>query len=371
MANAVFLALLLVPFLMSGINMMLGKRMGLRPGETLAFSAGGLVISAAIISASFFGGKASKTIDEEVWNGRIVSKQRVHDDYQESYQCRCRTDSKGQQSCDTCYRTHYTVKWSADSTIGRFTIKTLDETDDDVYRSPDPAFYKTIRIGEACVKTHNYTNYIKAVPQSLFHFEVKEIEKQFAGQVPQYPIELHSRWKIDRVLQVGMTVPHLNEWNAKLADSLKDLGALKQVNAVIVLTNIADQNYGYALQSAWLNGKKNDVILIIGAPEFPNKAAWVRVLSFAKDEIFTVHLEDSVRTLEQLTPDLVIRSLTDSINEYYHRKPMAEFAYLDEENYPPNWLLAVTILFVIAAYVAFWIFMMKKSTGHKNQRYPF
>lgn len=365
MDTAVLLFLFLVPFILSGISIVILPKLSKGDFDqqtALTFAAVGFVISVGIISLAFFLGKGHKTADTEIWNGRITAKTRIHDDYVESYSCNCSTDSKGQSKCSTCHRTHYTVKWAAQSTIGSFSIKSLDELDDDVYKSPDPAFYKTIRIGESCSKTHGYTNYIKAVPESLFHFDVKALEQQFKGMIPPYPMSVYSRWRIDRVLPVKIAVPNINEWNNKLADGLKDLGNRKQVNAVIVLANTPDEMYAYALQSAWLNGKKNDVVLIIGSTEFPKQAQWTKVLAFSKNELFAVKLEDDIRALETLEVDTVLAALTSNIDKYYERKPMADYAYLDAENYPPNWVIVTTLLVVIFAYLTFW-FVTYKDLG--------
>ena len=104
-----------------------------------------IAISLIAISVVFFGSKYQQMMDVEILNGEITGKSRDHGTYLESYSCNCRTVSHGSGNnrytttqCDTCYRRHYTVTWSATSTVGTITFDHKDSTSTTVYLSPDP-----------------------------------------------------------------------------------------------------------------------------------------------------------------------------------------------------------------------------------------
>ena len=62
----------------------------------------GRTISAAIISATFYLGKGSKTSDTEVINGEVLSKARTEGSYVESYSCHCHNVCSGSGKNRSC-----------------------------------------------------------------------------------------------------------------------------------------------------------------------------------------------------------------------------------------------------------------------------
>ena len=368
MINADLMWYLLAPLLLSAITIFILHRVSkyMTWGKALAFAAGGLVISALVLSGAFYAGKGAKTADTEIWNGQVISKARVHGTYTRSYSCNCRTVTTGSGKnassttvCDTCYEDHWTVHWGCNSNIGPFTIDNKDWTSPAVYALPDPARYTRVQPGDPVSKTHGYTNYIKAVPETLFKPAQGDLKARFKGMIPDYPIEIFDIYRVNRVLPVGINIPDLQVWNDKLSDALKTLGPAKQANAIIVIAKTNDPSYFYALQDAWLNGKKNDIVLVIGAPDFPNKAAWVNVMALSQDDIFQVKLRDDILALPQLTPDAVISTLKSEAMATFKRKHMRDFAYLDAEIDPPAWVMELALAFIVLAYGGFWFFAFK------------
>lgn len=362
--------LFLIPIVLSGISFFLiPKISSLNYIESACWSGGGLVVSAVIITAAFYIGVGTKTSDTEIMNGQIAEKIRKHGTYEQPYNCMCSTDSQGHESCQTCYETHYTVNWYAKSTIGDFDIDSKDSTSRRVYQTPDPAFYSNVKIGEACARQHKYTNYIKAVPESLFRPAGDALKSKFAKSIPAYPGSIYNLWHIDRVLSAGVKIDNVADWNNKLSDSLRDVGPAKQANVVIVLTNTNDPNYSYALQDAWLNGKKNDIVLIIGTTKFPNKADWVHVLALTDNELFKIQLRDDIMNLPILTSDAVIGTLHSNISKSFVRKSMKDFKYLNAEIDPPTWINVSTGIFVLLAYIGFLIALIKNTNRFRFVRY--
>ena len=82
-----------------------------------------IVIVTAVTAGVWQLGIYGQTTDTEVWTGKVTAKDRDHGSYVESYDCNCRSVSCGKgcttSKCDTCYRDHYTVDWTADTTVRR------------------------------------------------------------------------------------------------------------------------------------------------------------------------------------------------------------------------------------------------------------
>lgn len=355
MVNQYIFLLLLIPLALSLASYPI-LRKPMEPQGAALFSVIGFFVGLAIICGAVYGGKGYKTADTEVWNGEVTGKERIHDTYEQSYQCMCTTDSKGNSTCQTCYETHYTVEWKAYSNIEEFRIDKLDRTSRSVYKSPDPEFYTRIQNGDPVAVTRGYRNYIKAVPESILRPAAADLKAKFAGSIPAYPLNIYNFYNLDRVVPVGVSIPDLREWNKLLAHKLKVLGPRHEANVVIVVTKFDDPDYFHALQDAWINGKKNDIVVVIGAPEFPKQASWVNVMSLATTELFTVQLRDALLELPELTAASVMDTIDKQVRANFKRRSMREFEYLDAEIDPPTWLVVTTILLIIAAYVGFWIY---------------
>lgn len=301
-------------------------------------------VAVILTSIVYFLGIAGKTHDVEIWNGEITSKSREHGSYIESYSCNCRQTCSGSgknqtcsQTCDTCYRDHYTVTWTAQSTIGSFTIDSKDWTSRAVYLVPDPPRYTQIQKGDPCSRASSFTNYVKAVPDSLFHAN-PVLAQQFAGMIPAYPNQIYDYYKINRVLPVNVSVPDIQGWNRELAMTLRKLGPARQANAVIVFVNTPDRNYINALDAAWLGGKKNDIIIAVGVTAWP-KIDWVEVSSWTKQEMFKVQLRDALQDLGEVDRAKFMELINKYTLDHFVRRPMSDFKYLEDEIEPAQWVI--------------------------------
>jgi hypothetical protein len=112
----------------------------------------------------------------------------------------------------------------------------------------------------------------------------------------------------------------------------------------VVIAKTGDMNYSNALNAAWLGGKKNDVIVVIGAPEYP-KIAWVDVLSWTDQQLFKVQLRDAIRDIGEVDRVKIVPVIHDRILNAFKRKHMAEFEYLKDRIEPsPAWLWMIGII---------------------------
>lgn len=307
-----------------------------------------------LVTITYSAGKYGQTVDHEVWNGQITAKERIHDTYEQSYDCNCVESCSGSGSsrscsttCSTCYETHYTVEWTADTTAGRnITFDSKDSTWRSVYKSPDPASYVKCKVGEPAALEHRYTNYVQAVPRSLFNDD-SNIAEQFAGNVPAYP-RVHSFYKINRVLDVGSGLPaaFISQLNTKISESLRLLGPSKQANIIVILTGIDDPTYRYAVENAWLGGEKNDVVFFIGVDK-DNKVTWTDTMTWALNsgnELFHVKTRDALKTVE-MTPAAITETVSKLVAKHYDRPQMADYEYLADEIDPPTWALVLCLIF--------------------------
>lgn len=339
-----------------------------------------LFASFATMTILFFGGIGLRTADTQIINGQIISKERVHGKYVESYDCNCvnQTVTSGTganrttstvQVCQTCYRDHFTVKWSCDSNIGSWTIDSKDWTSRAVYDEPDPARYSEIKQGDPASKSSMYVNYIKAVPTTLFRPASEDLKIKYANKIPAYPDNVYDYYKVNRVLSAGVNIPNLAEWNLELSNKLRLLGPKKQANIVIVVTDVSNPEYIYALQDAWVNGKKNDIIVVIGAPKFPEKAEWVRILAFTDNDIFRVKLRDAILEMQTLELKPTLDTIETITLSDFKRKRMSDFKYLEDEIDPPQWMIALSIILVLMYYIGTYIWLYRnKNSRNRNFR---
>lgn len=300
-----------------------------------------LVATISITSIVWLVGMSSLTHDTEIWNGEVTKKERIHDTYEDPYDCFCTTDT----SCQTCYETRYTVTWKANTTVGNVRFLHKDKSSRSVYNSLDPVSYINCKVGEPASSTNSYTNYVKAVPDSLFHDDSK-IPEQFKDKIPSYP-QVHSFYRLDRVINVDSKISHqvVSDINEKLSIELKTLGFLKQVNIITILTEIDDPSYRYAIEKAWLGAKKNDVVIFIGLDD--NNITWVDVMTWALNsgnELFHVTMRDGITDMKVLDANKFVPFVSNTVMKLYDRPQMKDYEYLKDDIEPPTWVIILAII---------------------------
>lgn len=328
-------------------------------------------VGIALVFVVFVVAKGTQTADIEIINGKITEKQRIHDTYEQSYPCNCRSVSSGSGQnatsttvCDTCYETHYTVEFKCDSTIGSYQIDKEDSTLRSVYKIPDHPRWTVIRAGDPVSKSHRYQNYVQAVPESLFKPAPAVLKAKFAGLIPTYPDQIYDLYKVNRFLSPGHSVPDAALWNNDISMMLRDLGPQKQVNAIVVIAKTDDLDYEYALRDAWEGVNKNDVVLLIGSKEYP-KIDYVRVLTWSKSEIFKIELRDNVEALGVIQREPIMGLLQAQIAKNFDRRHMRDFEYLQAEIDPPTWVI-VLLLAVLGAAGGFVYYKTSQAIGRTS-----
>ena len=321
----------------------------------------------------------SSTSDEQVINSYVTGKEKVKVSCSHSYRCNCYTtctpscSSKGSCSetctehCSTCYEHSHDYDWDVYNAMNEtVTIDRIDRQGND-----QPTRWTDVVMGDPTAITHNYENYVKAAPDTLFRNQGQT--EKWAKDLPQYPIAVYDYYNLNRLVSVGVTLPETDRWNNELSELNAQLGSKKQVNIIVVVTKNRDESYFYALREAWIGGKKNDVILVVSVDD-NLKPEWANVMSWELNELFNVKLRDAVMAQPALTAEVTIANLRSSILDYHQRKPMADFAYLKSSITPTTsqWIVSLIVqLALLAGSLFFFHINNPFETGYSYGRRPY
>ena len=191
--------------------------------------------------------------------------------------------------------------------------------------------------------------------------------EKFSKLVPAYP-RVYNSWDCDRVLTLGLQVPDKALWNKKLMEINGRLGARKQVNIILVFVNSEDSSYIHALEEKWLGGKKNDLVLIVGATQYP-KIDWVRIMSWSRSEDLKVELRDGMMNLNTLDKrDEVLTLIEQQVDQKFVRTPMAQFEYLLASWQPSTGVLVTLFVLGILGSVGMTIYFFQADPFETGDR---
>jgi hypothetical protein len=354
------------------------------------------LVSFVVITGLFalFFRTSTDLVDKEVWNG-YTSQAEYYEEWTEECS-RTVCDAKDKNgNCTSSHIEHYNVhhppEWKVSTTAGDFeTNKTIyrayvlrfgNETKKDLHHANQVShgdgdmFYARYdntpdRLVPAS-REHDYVNYLRASDSirkrrgniGAFQSLIRSYPGVYSGQYG--PVE------INRVINAGVKLP--KDWEIKLDRqmdiALTRLGNQKQVNIMIYLVNTADPKFGYALEQGWVNGKKNDVVVILGITNFP-KVNFVHILAWTEVEAFKIELRDRLMNLPDLSNseevgNLIIDQVAKSpVKGGYERTPMAKFEYLVSEITLPWWC---QVLIVILGGAASWLtsFLLVNNKWHE------
>lgn len=314
---------------------------------------GCIILAQAVVAGTSAGiVSCANTHDVEVWNGRVTKKEQNAVSCSHSYRCNCRETCTGSgknrncsETCDTCYEHLWDYDWDVHTSNGE-TI-TIDRVDRQ--GTFEPPRWTRVTIGEPTSQTHSYTNYVKGSPDSLFRHQ--GLKEKYKDQLPQYP-EVYDYYRFDHLVETpGLAVPNVRKWNQGLAELNADLGANRQVNVLVHIVGPVPDDYYYALEEAWIGGKKNDAILVISVEDSASmKPRWAAVMAWTTNELFKVKLRDDVMKNSSITPEAVLVNLRENVSKHYQRKPMKDFEYLSSQIKPSitEWVITLVVGLLIA-----------------------
>ena len=320
------------------------------------------VVVMAVIGIGYAIGRADRKSDTEIWNGTISRKWTEQVGCCHSYNCNPHTcvnpclDSDGDMTVciETCWDTCYHHK--ADVAYHAVTSNSESVFNDGCHPPDDapPARWQQIVEGEPTAIEHAFENYIKAAPGASPW--KRDLAEKYRAQIPEYP-RVHDLYRVQRVLTKGVMLPDVDALNTRLSEINGKLGARKQVNAILVVTAAKKPEYADALSAAWLGGKKNDLIVVVGLPS-GSEIAWVRAISWTKVTAVKEGIEKGVLRLGVFRGPEVLRVIEDEVAARFVRRPMADFAYLAASIEPTPtalWILfALGLLLAVGLQWFFW-----------------
>jgi hypothetical protein len=304
----------------------------------------------AVVAMVVFGYSASKKRDTEILNGHVTSKARHEVHCRHSYPCNphsCMCDSKGNCSTcwDTCYVHSYDVDWDVYASCGMltesFSVNTIDSQG-----LQEPPRWTAFKAGDPFMTDHGYDNYVKANASTLY--QEHGYQDKFAKVIPGYPNNIYDyHTHLDRVVQIGYSLPDLRQWDDDLTQLNIELGSKKQCNVILFVMTGQPEDYYYGLKEAWIGGKKNDVIVMVNV-DAAGTIQWANCLSWAKNDMFRVKLRDDLMAIGKLDRVAAMKVIHDDVEQYFVRTSMKEFKYLDKAIILTNtefwWILVITAL---------------------------
>jgi hypothetical protein len=351
----VLLLLLLVPVLIGLAGLLASKGSKITVKEFAVLE--GVVI--VVVVAGYLLALSSRSSDTEIWNGTIARKWQGTESCCHSYPCNCHEVCSGSgkdrscsELCDTCYEHSHDIDWNA--------ISTNNET---VYYdgcnrpgSSAPGRWNQIVVGEPTAVEHSYTNYIKGNPDSILRRQ--GYAEKFKGKIPGYP-QVYDHYRDDTFLPIGVSVPD-RKWVSDALSALNGLfGTAKQVNIILVAVDVGDPSYAEALRESWLGGKKNDVVVVVGMPHFP-EIGWASVISWSKSEDMKIEIRDRLLALKNWDCCSVVGVLQQEVGNRFVRRRWKDFDYLKSTIEPTEsmqWTLGLLgLLLSLGLSVYFWIY---------------
>lgn len=177
--------------------------------------------------------------------------------------------------------------------------------------------------------------------------------------------------EVDRALVVGfgedkeLPKEHLQKWqtilDGRLDRALGTLGDEKGVNIlvyVVPLDRSEREAFFAALNDHWAGGKRNDVIVVIGAPHF-SEIAWVEVMAWTHVEKFKSALVNRVLESNALVDagnlaDVIVSQISREAKDGgYEGMDMDEYAVLASEVSVAWW--AQLLIFLIYAGMCYFV----------------
>lgn len=305
------------------------------------------VVTTLIVCCGYGIARWSAVSDTEIISGRIQEKRREEVSCSHSYSCNCvtitNTDKTTTTRCQTCYEHSYDVNWWLNTNAMAESIY-VDREDSQGLITPSR--WKTAYVGEPVAVPHQFENYLLLKRDSILTPWVGDLKKY---PVPPYPNQVHDLYKLNRLMTIGFTEPRAREWNAGLSEIAGDLGPTKQVQPLVVMINSTDTQWANAIQHAWVGGKKNDFIVILGVPKYP-KISWVRIVSWTKVESLKISLKDDIWDLNTVSdPFPLLQLIREHLTQSFIRTPWSNYAYLNAQ-YEPSfgatvflWALALLV----------------------------
>ena len=208
----------------------------------------------------------------------------------------------------------------------------------------EPARYSVIRIGEPTAVEHS------------------------KNQIPPYPV-VYDLYRAQRFLGVGVKIPDPVGLNEQLSEINAKWGAPRKMNITVLVVRQTDEMYLEALREAWIGGKINDIVVVVGVYDDAATIAWAGVISWTKNEEIKVDMRNAILDLKTLAapPGTVeyfqywklLRIVEAEVSAKFEHRRISEFEYLNASITPSfafkMWLGIIALLLNIGMTIFFWI----------------
>lgn len=320
--------------------------------------------SIALMMGVTYASMYASMADTEILNGKVLSKYREVETCTEYSSCkhyhtreRCSyyTDSKGKRhkSCESykVFDYPYEVDWEVKTSVGSHIIDRVNRQG-----TAMPSRWANIKIGDPAAGENTYINYLLGNKDSLFfeHQYEKEFTADYKKKLPDYP-EVYDYYRVNHVL--NLTKYDSTGYNDYIDMVLRDMGAAKQVNIVLVMYPQSDVNLVKALTAKWRGGKKNDVIMFVGLDD-QGVVSNFSSTSFGqgmKNEVLHSTMKIDAMT-EKMSLSLV-QKLVQDVNTHFNRLPNKEFEYLKYKLEPSLWIVILSSIMAAAISIGVGIYV--------------
>lgn len=303
------------------------------------------------------------TGDTEIWSGQVQTVEHTpywHATWTE-LETYTTTDSKGNIQTHTRLVTKtrsYPPTWSVDTNIGTFSIS--EDKYNELHRRfgeqqsrrghrpdmdrGDPLDYYLVNRNnwvEPVSDMRSWENRVKAAP-SVFSF-------------PEVPdgINVHPYPETSNLFRSNRLIGRANAINLLEFDRMcARLGPAKKVNIIMVgFPSDADSSIAHWQESAWIGGKKNDLVLCYGGGEGTN-AAWSYVFGWTEEELVKRNLETIL--IENPVDTSILPLIEREVRTNYRIKDWDKFDYLSVE--PPTKAYVWLVIVMFITQTGLWIY---------------
>jgi hypothetical protein len=123
--------------------------------------------------------------------------------------------------------------------------------------------------------------------------------------------------------------------------------------------------YRYAVESAWLGGEKNDIVVFISTAD-GKTIQWVDVMTWALNsgnELFHVKLRDELKAVP-LDADAIHTAIISKTVAHYDRPQMKDYEYLADEIRPPTWVVVIAMIISFFGSIGLLFVFHRVDLGH-------
>ncbi len=320
-----------------------------------------------------------QTTSNEYW-GSMVQRAEYYEDWDEevpcrhSYDCNCRTDSKGNRSCNTCYMHLYDVDyhppyWKLVTTTNEEVsiseheynrLKRLfgNEKFRDLHRSyhskDGDEYHSTWPHDSASAvpvtTTHTYENRVKASDQSVFHFEPVSDSNVRRFAIKAYP--QMTGYTMQAVIGDSSRDAFMADKKIQYINAL--LGPRKQVRVFVLVFKNQPIRAAFVQEWHWCGGNKNEFIVCIGIDGQRN-VQWCKPISWTRNEELKARVKAFVQDQKQLNLMALANYMQPQLDKGFERLSFKEFDYLTVE--PPTWAVILTYLLALGINIGigYWV----------------